>query len=53
VRGERVQALHPVRHPPGARSARRQRLDALLKQYLDGQLSEAEYNEKRGKILGE
>ncbi len=38
---------------PATPQTRRQRLDALLKQYLDGQLSEAEYNEKRGKILGE
>src|SRR6266498_999734 len=32
---------------------RRQRLDALLKQYVDGQISDAEYNQKRGKILAE
>lgn len=32
---------------------KRQRLDELLKLYIDGKLSEAEYNEKRSKIIAE
>jgi hypothetical protein len=38
---------------PATPQTKRQRLDMLLKQMIDGKISEAEYNEKRGKILAE
>ena len=38
---------------PSGPQTKRQRLDALLKQYVDGTISDAVYNEKRGKILAE
>jgi hypothetical protein len=37
----------------GAPKTKRQRLDELLKLHIDGKLSEAEYNEKRNKIIAE
>jgi hypothetical protein len=38
---------------PSGPQTKRQRLDGLLKQYVEGALSEADYKEKRGKILAE
>ena len=36
-----------------APQTKRQRLDALLKQYLEGTLTDAEYNQRRAKIIAE
>jgi hypothetical protein len=38
---------------PATPQTKRQRLDMLLKQFIDGKIPEAEYNEKRAKILAE
>jgi hypothetical protein len=38
---------------PGAPQTRRQRLDAILRQLVNGQISEADYNTKRAQILAE
>ncbi len=36
-----------------APKTKRERLDALLKLYIDGKLSDAEYKEKRAKLISE
>ena len=38
---------------PSAPLTKRQRMDALLKQFIDGKIPEAEYTEKRAKLLAE
>jgi hypothetical protein len=38
---------------PAGPMTKRQRLDAILKQYVNGQISEADYNAKRAKIVAE
>jgi hypothetical protein len=38
---------------PAAPLTKRQRLDALLRQYVDGKLSDSEYNTQRNKIVAE
>jgi hypothetical protein len=38
---------------PATPQTKRQRLDLLLKQFIEGKIPEAEYNEKRAKILAE
>ena len=38
---------------PSAPLTKRQRMDALLKQFIEGKTPEAEYNEKRAKLLAE
>ena len=38
---------------PAGPMTKRQKLDAILKQYVNGQISEADYNAKRAKIVAE
>jgi hypothetical protein len=39
--------------PPAAAKTKRQRLDDLLRQLIDGKISDAEYQQQRTKIIGE
>lgn len=46
-------ATNATNNVPATPQTKRQRLDALLKQLIDGKIPEAEYNEQRAKILAE
>ena len=46
-------ALATTNAAPAGAMTKRQKLDAILKQYVNGQISEADYNAKRAKIVAE
>ena len=39
--------------PPAAPKTKREKLDALLKQFVEGKISDAEYKERRAKLIAE
>jgi hypothetical protein len=52
-KAEREKAQAATNAPPASPKTKREKLDALLKAYIDGKLSEKDYNEQRAKVVSE